>query len=116
MANPRGNPQNLKPFQPGNRANPGGKPIGARNRLAAKFLYELASHFEKHGKAAIQKMYDEDPAKYVQAVAALVPKDDTLNVNLDGQVKHEHSDATLNTLLEEHRPAAKPAGSDSVVH
>lgn len=90
MANPKGNPQNLKPFKPGVSPNPGGKPVGARNSLTAKFLHELAASFEKHGKAAIEDMAVNDPAKYVQVVAALVPKEQDVNLNHSGTVAHEH--------------------------
>lgn len=84
------NPSPATRFKPGNRANPGGKPVEARNRITAKFLYELAEHFDKHGKDAIQTLYETDVAKYVSAVAALVPKESDVNVNHSGAVAHEH--------------------------
>jgi Family of unknown function (DUF5681) len=49
MTNPAGNPSNLIPFRPGQSGNPSGKPNGARNRITARFLHELASHFDEHG-------------------------------------------------------------------
>lgn len=75
MANP--NPT-LPPvehrFKSGQSANPGGKPKNARNRLQGKFLYELAEHFEEHGKEAIRRACEEDPLGYIKAVASLMPK------------------------------------------
>jgi hypothetical protein len=55
--------------------NPGGKPVGARNRLQGKFLNALADDFEEHGVAAIARMREEDPSAYVRAVASLMPKE-----------------------------------------
>jgi hypothetical protein len=71
MANPL---DNLKPFQPGQSGNPGGKPAGARNRLTAHFLNALADDFEAHGKQAIIDARTADPMGYVKTVGALMPK------------------------------------------
>jgi hypothetical protein len=102
MANPKGNPQNLKPFKPGNNANPGGKPEGARNRLTAKFLHELAEDFERHGKKAIVKTREADPATYLKVCAALVPKE------MSVEVKHSFTDI-LKHLERERRATATGA-------
>ena len=72
MANPLAN---LKPFQPGQSANPGGKPVGARNRLTAAFLNALAADFDEHGKSAIVKCREDKPEAYIKAIAALCPKE-----------------------------------------
>ena len=64
-----------KQFQPGNRGNPGGKPVGARNRLQGRFLNDLAADFDEHGKRAIVAMREADPSGYVRAVASLMPKE-----------------------------------------
>ena len=55
----------LIPFKPGQSGNPGGKPVAARNRITAKFLYELADHFDENGRAAIQKVFEEKPDRYL---------------------------------------------------
>ena len=74
------NPNPLPPpeatrWKPGVSANPGGKPVSARNRLTARFLYDLAADFEEHGKAAIVKCREEKPDVYIKAIAALCPKE-----------------------------------------
>lgn len=66
--------ENLKPFQPGESGNPGGKPKAARNRLQGAFLNALAADFDEHGKAAIVRAREDDPMGYVKAIAALMPK------------------------------------------
>jgi hypothetical protein len=65
----------LKPFKAGESGNPGGKPAGARNRLTARFLNDLAAHYEEHGVDAIDRLCADDPAGYVKVVAALCPKE-----------------------------------------
>ena len=66
---------NLKPFQPGQSANPGGKPVGARNRLTAAFLNALAKDFDENGAAAIKECRKTKPEAYIKAIAALCPKE-----------------------------------------
>ena len=75
MANRKPKLENLKSFQPGQSGNPGGKPVAARNRLQADFLYALAEDFAAHGKAALQRCREEKPDVYVRMVASLMPKD-----------------------------------------
>jgi hypothetical protein len=52
-----------------------GRPKGARNRLQSSFLYALAEDFEKHGADAIKFCRIEEPARYVQIVASLMPRE-----------------------------------------
>jgi hypothetical protein len=73
-------------FKKGETGNPGGKPVGTRDRITTSFLYELAADFEKHGQEAIVRTREEDPATYIKICAALVPRE--LNV----EVKHSFVD------------------------
>lgn len=76
MANPNPYPVSspATQFKPGQSGNPGGKPVHARNKLQNAFLLKLAADFEKNGEEAIVACREKDPAKYVQIVAALMPK------------------------------------------
>jgi hypothetical protein len=65
---------NLRPMQPGQTLNPGGKPKAARNRIQGAFLNALADHFDLHGKKAIEAACEKDPMGYIKAVASLMPK------------------------------------------
>jgi hypothetical protein len=76
-----------KPFQPGNNANPKGRPKGSRNKLSEDFISELAAKFEAQGPAVIDRVIEESPAKFLQMVADLVPK--------DFHVEHNAGDAFL---------------------
>ncbi len=84
MANPAGTPRNLIQFRPGQSGNPGGKPVAARNRITSRFLYELAEHFDEHGRDAIQKVFEEKPDRYLAIVAALLPQKIDLSSPLEG--------------------------------
>lgn len=64
-----------KLFQPGNRANPGGKPVGSRNRLQGDFVRALAEDFEQHGRTAIARVREDRPADYLRVIASLMPKE-----------------------------------------
>jgi hypothetical protein len=48
------------PFLPGNPG--GGRPRGARNKLARKFLEDALSAWERDGEAALKIMAKRDPA------------------------------------------------------
>jgi hypothetical protein len=63
-----------KPFEPRNRFGTG-RPKGARNKLAKRFLEDLMSDWEANGAAAIKIARREDPVAYVKVVASLVPRE-----------------------------------------
>jgi formiminotetrahydrofolate cyclodeaminase len=79
------------PWKPGESPNPGGKPVGARNRLNAAFLNAMVTQFDKNGAKAIEKVAKEDPATFVRVCAAILPKEMELSRPLD-----EISDEQLN--------------------
>lgn len=62
-------------FKPGNNANPGGKPVGARNALQGDFMRALAEDFATHGVKAIEETRESQPAQYLKIVASLMPKE-----------------------------------------
>ena len=69
------NPPVAKQFKPGQSGNPGGKPIGARNRLQGDFMRALSEDFAAYGKAAIAQCRAEKPDAYLRIVASLFPKE-----------------------------------------
>ncbi len=78
----------LKPhqFQPGQCANPSGRPRGARNKLTERFLEDLHAAWQKHGEKALETLAENDPGKLATIVAGLVPKDVHINVGLGDQL------------------------------
>jgi hypothetical protein len=64
-----------KMFQPGVSPNPGGKPVGSRNRLQGDFVRQLAEDFAQHGKKAIVRVREDRPSDYLRVIASLMPKE-----------------------------------------
>ena len=73
MANP--NPSPATRFTPGNPGSGRAKQKGARDRLSAALLTTFAEHFEEHGKAAIERVFAEDPTAYLRIAATIIPKE-----------------------------------------
>jgi hypothetical protein len=55
--------------------NGGGRPKGARNRLAGELLEALADDFSEHGVSAVQRVRETDPTAYLRIVTGLMPKE-----------------------------------------
>ena len=67
-------PRHGKLFEPGNNANPTGRPKGSRNKLGEAFLSALHDDFQAHGVSAIEKARTDNPAAYVKIIASLLPQ------------------------------------------
>ena len=67
-------------FKVGNPGGPG-RPLGAKNRLSEFFLNELADHFEKYGREAIERVFEDRPGEYLRIIASLVPKELALEIS-----------------------------------
>jgi hypothetical protein len=84
---------------------PGGTPTGPRKRrvqFQAKFLDDLAVAWERDGKAALKIMAIEEPAKFVQACVALMPREVALEV---GGPLTELSNEDLENMIQHYREA-----------
>jgi hypothetical protein len=55
--------------------NGGGRPRGARNRLAGELLEALAADFSEHGVSAVQRVRETDPTAYLRIVTGLMPRE-----------------------------------------
>lgn len=61
-------------FQPGQVANPLGRPKGSRNKLGEDFIKALQEDFTANGVQAIATVREERPHEYLKVVASLLPK------------------------------------------
>jgi len=61
-------------YAPGQSGNPGGRPKGARSKLAELTLQRLLADFDVHGVAAIEEVRKKNPSHYLAAIVSLLPK------------------------------------------
>jgi hypothetical protein len=71
-------------FLPGHKGK-GGRPVGARNKLATRFLDDLEKQWRKSGRRALERTAEDDPVAFTKIVAGLMPREiaGTLDVNID---------------------------------
>ena len=76
----------------------GGRPKGARSKLAETFLEDVLTEWESHGAVAISDMREKNPGDFVKMVASLLPKD--VNLNLTDNLSELSDDEVLGQLRE----------------
>lgn len=84
--------KNLKPIQPGETRNPGGKPVNLRDAINKKFLKALSAEFDLNGKEVIARVAQEEPGTFIRVLAALQPKEMEIKRPLD-DISDEQLDA-----------------------
>src|SRR5260370_22623924 len=90
-----------KPFEPGNTiGKTGGRPKGARNKLARKFLEDCYADWQEHGATAIKVMRREDPAGYCKMMATLVPKELEITATAVAELADDELDKMIEQLRE----------------
>ena len=85
-----------RPFEPGQVANPLGRPKGSRNKLGEAFVQALHDDFEKHGVDVIATVRAEKPDQYMKVIASLLPKE--LKIETTGDLTDEQLDKRIRQL------------------
>jgi hypothetical protein len=70
-------------FKPGVSGNPRGRPLGARNKLSQDFLVDLHHAWSEHGADALARCAKEEPGRFCQIVAGLMPRDVVVTGSVD---------------------------------
>jgi hypothetical protein len=100
-------------LKPGYNPN-SGRPQGARNKLATKFLWDLLAEWEEHGAGVLRICRIERPIEFAKIVASTLPKEFTLEPSALAEMSDDDLAASLAVLqrlqlnkrkAEEHRPA-----------
>src|SRR5262249_34414712 len=65
----------LMRFESGNTFGKNGRPRAAKNKLHRSFVEALAKDFEEHGEGAIRICRVEEPTRYLQIIASILPKE-----------------------------------------
>ena len=79
-------PRNSSRWQPGQSGNPAGRPKGARNKLGEKFIADMYADWQQHGVEVIERVRAENPVAYLKVVAATIPNELNINVDLRDQL------------------------------
>jgi len=69
-------------FLTGHNGGPG-RPKGSRNKLAQQYIEDFYDVWQRKGMAALERVADECPAKFITAAAALIPQ--------HFKVEHDHA-------------------------
>jgi hypothetical protein len=86
----------------------GGRPVNSRNRLTTHLLNVLCKDFEEHGEAVVKITRIERPVEYLKIVAALLPRDFTVNDAKLGDMSDEEIASLLATIREMRAQAIRP--------
>jgi hypothetical protein len=98
-----------KPFEPGNTYSTG-RPRGARNRLAHKIIEDLSRIWDEpvlpdkeitRGEAALRVMSKQDPVKFVQVYASLVPREMVLSDPTTADLSDDEINEMILTLRQQ---------------
>lgn len=62
-------------FQPGQVANPNGRPTGSRNKFGDQFYLDMAASWQRHGTKVMDEVAEKDPSTYLRVAASVIPKE-----------------------------------------
>jgi len=87
-----------RPWQPGQSGNPSGRPIGSRNKFAEAFVSDVAEAWAKDGASILNRVAQDEPAKFLDVCARIVPKD--VQVSLSARMPNGLEAEDWQALLE----------------
>lgn len=83
-----------------------------RSKLGELFLEDMLCAWESRGAAAIHALIEKSPHDFLKAVASLMPKDLTVNVNQIGEMTDEQLLERIRKLDAKIKPFLAAQGAD----
>jgi hypothetical protein len=68
-------PGNPHRFQPGQVANPHGRPVSSRNKINERFLRDFQKEWEASGAKVLKEVAANHPVEFMRAACSLLPKE-----------------------------------------
>jgi hypothetical protein len=72
-------------FKKGVSGNPSGRKPGSKQKLAENFFRDLCSAWETHGAEALRRAAQEEPVRFCEIIARVMPRD----LTIDASITHE---------------------------
>jgi len=87
-------------WKPGQSGNPQGRPLGTRNRFSENFVSDVAAVWQDRGRGILEKMAQDEPARFAELCGRLIPKDVSLTISerLPGGLDAEDWQLTMEIL------------------
>ncbi|MGN8547814.1 DUF5681 domain-containing protein [Bradyrhizobium sp. 13971] len=76
-------------FVKGQSGNPAGRPAGTRNKLVELFVSDLQEKWRTDGADILDRLAKDDPAKLVEAISRMAPKDVAVTLEQRGPLDSE---------------------------
>jgi hypothetical protein len=68
-------------WRPGQSGNPSGRPLGIRNKFSESFVSDVAAVWQDRGRTILEKMAQDEPARFAELCGRLIPKDVSLTIS-----------------------------------
>jgi hypothetical protein len=70
----------------------GGRPRGARNKLANEFVQAIYNDFQQNGVNAISRLAQDRPDKYLRLIAQILPRELDIALHVNSNLFQEAKD------------------------
>jgi hypothetical protein len=68
-------------WQSGQSGNPAGRPLGTRNKFSESFVSDVAAVWADRGRGILEKMAEDEPARFAELCGRLIPRDVSLTIS-----------------------------------